>query len=285
MFKRFTVLALLCAGFATGSAFAAGAIENPQPDATESGIGVISGWNCQASAITIQVDNAAPVVAPYGSLRGDTASVCGGRIATGFSYLINYNNLAPGAHVVRAYADGVSFGSVSFKTTNLGVEFLSGKAGEYYLQNFPAFGTRTKVTWQESKQNFVITGSDTSQPPIGGTFYGGVTSTNSTCATAGNNGSFFEVDRFTVTYGTNAVMNIELANTSNTCNYSGTAFYSTSGGDVIVPAGTFSCSSGFGGTWAATRVVFDPIGLFMDFTAKYTVGESCSTVGHIGAAR
>ena len=64
MFKRFTVLALLCAGFATGSAFAAGAIENPQPDATESGIGVISGWNCQASAITIQVNNAAPVVAP-----------------------------------------------------------------------------------------------------------------------------------------------------------------------------------------------------------------------------
>ncbi|MEO8136184.1 MAG: hypothetical protein ABI831_19685, partial [Betaproteobacteria bacterium] len=112
-----------------------------------------------------------------------------------------------------------------------------------------------------------------------------VTTTLSGCMTAANNGSFFEVDRFTVTYGTAALMTIEVANSSVVCNYSGTAFYTTNGGDVTVPAGTFSCNNGFGGTWAADRVVFDPVGLLVNFIGKYTVGETCSSVGHIGAAR
>ncbi len=270
---------------ACGGVFAAGSLENPQPSSIESGIGVVSGWNCQATAITIQVDDVPPLVAPYGSLRGDTSTICGGRVATGFSYLINYNTLTTGAHTIKALADGVLFGTATFNVVNLGSEFLAGKLGEYFLNNFPAYGTRTRVTWQQSKQNFVITGSDTNVAPIDGVFFGAITSVSTGCTTPANNGSFFEVDRFTVVFGALGALTIEAANQSSTCTYAGTAFYSTNGGDIIVPSGTFSCSNGLQGTWASDRIQFDPIGLLANITTKYTAGESCATVGHIGAAR
>ncbi|MEP7085505.1 MAG: hypothetical protein ABI854_12260, partial [Betaproteobacteria bacterium] len=176
---------------------AAGALENPQPSAIESGIGVVSGWNCQATAITIQIDDTPPVVAPYGSLRADTSTLCGGRITTGFSYLINYNTLATGAHTIKALADGVVFGTASFNVVTLGSEFITGRVGEYFLNNFPAYGTRTRVTWQESKQNFVISASDMNVAPIDGVYFGAITAVNSGCTDPNNNRSVFEVDRFT----------------------------------------------------------------------------------------
>ena len=268
-----------------GGALAAGALENPQPSSIESGIGVVSGWNCQATAITIQIDDAAPVIAPYGSLRADTSTICGGRITTGFSYLINYNTLTTGAHTIKALADGVVFGTATFNVVSLGGEFLSGKVGEYFLNNFPAYGSRTRITWQESKQNFAITGSDTAVAPIDGTYFGAITSVNTGCTTPANNGSFFEVDRFTVKFGAQGSLTIESANQSSTCTFTGTAFYSTNGGDIIVPAGTLSCTNGLQGTWASDRIQFDPIGLLANLTTKYTAGETCSTVTHIGAAR
>ena len=270
-----------------GGAVAAGSLENPQPGSIESGIGVISGWNCQATAITIQVDAATPVLAPYGSLRADTSTICGGNITTGFSYLINYNTLTIGAHTIKAFADGVLFGTASFNVVNLGGEFLSGKAGEYFLYNFPDYGTRTRVTWQQSKQNFVVTGSDTQVTPIEGTYFGAITTVNTGCTTPSNNGSFFEVDRFTVT-GAGALLTLTAANltaANSTCTFSGNANYTPNGGDIVVLAGNFTCANGLQGTWASERMVFDPVGLLVNMTTKYTVGETCSTVSHIGGAR
>jgi len=279
-------LLIVVIGFVVcGGAVAAGSLENPQPGSIESGIGVISGWNCQATTITIQIDNAPPVAAPYGSLRADTSTVCGGNVTTGFSYLINYNTLTTGAHTIKAFADGVMFGTATFNVVNLGSEFLSGKAGEYFLYNFPDYGTRTRVTWQQSKQNFVVTGSDTQIAPIDGTYFGAITSVNTGCTTASNNGSFFEVDRFTVTYGAQALLTLIAANSASSCTFSGTAFYTTNGGDIIVPTGNFSCTNGLRGTWASDRMQFDPVGLLVNLTTKYTVGETCSTVSHIGGAR
>jgi hypothetical protein len=271
---------LLC-----GGAVAIGSLENPQPGSTESGIGLISGWYCQATTITFQIDDMPPVAAPYGSGRGDTSAVCGGNTATGFSYLTNYNILTTGPHTIKVFADGVLFGTTSFNAVNLGGEFLSGKLGEYYLYNFPDFGTRTRVTWQQSKQNFVITGSDTQVAPIDGTYFGAITSISTGCTTPSNNGNFFEVDRFTVTYGAQALLTLTAANSASSCTFTGTAFYSTNGGDIIVPSGTLSCTNGLQGTWAADRMQFDPVGLLVNLTTKYTVGETCSTVSHIGAAR
>lgn len=281
------LLAAVIGAVVCGGAVAAGSLENPQPNSIESGIGVISGWNCQATAITVQVDDAPPVLAPYGSLRADTSTICGGKITTGFSYLINYNTLTTGAHVIKAFADGVLFGTATFNVIKLGAEFLSGKAGEYFLYNFPAYGTRTRVTWQESKQNFIASGSDTQVAPIEGTYFGAVTTVNTGCTTPSNNGSFFEVDRLTVT-GSGALLTLSIANltvANSTCTFSGNANYTPNGGHIVVLAGTFTCTNGLQGTWSSDRMVFDPVGLLVNMTTKYTVGETCSTVSHIGAAR
>lgn len=270
-----------------GGAFAAGSLENPQPSAIESGIGVVSGWNCQATTITIQVDNGPQIVAPYGSDRADTATVCGGRTKTGFSYLLNYNTLSTGSHTINAYADGVMFGTATFNAVSLGSEFLSGKVGEYWLNNFPAYGTRTRVTWQPSKQNFIVSGSDNQVASIDGTYYGALTTTNSGCTAASNNGAHLEVDRFTVSFNAQSLLTMVADNliASASCTYSGSAFYSTSGGEILVPAGTFACNNGLQGTWAADRMLFDPVGMLANITSKYTALETCSTVTHIGAAR
>ena len=279
-----TILAAAGSLLATG-AFALGTIENPQPDAIESGITAITGWNCQAGQITIQIDDGPLLVAPYGSQRADTSQVCGGQINTGFSYLINYNTMPIGQHTIRAYADGVQFASVTFIVINLGGEFLTGKAGEYYLNNFPDYGKRTRVTWQQSKQNFVVTSTDTTVAPLDGTYYGGVVSTNTECTTSTNNGTFFEADRFTVTTGANSALKIESANSAATCTYNGTALYSTNGGDIVVQNGTLGCNNGLQGTWTSDRMTFDPIGLLANLNIKFTVGETCSTAAHLGGAR
>lgn len=279
------VVAVMGVVMCGGAVGAEGLLENPQPAAIESGIGVISGWYCPAAAITIQIDAAAPVPAPYGSLRLDTSPNCGGFIATGFSFLINYNTLTAGAHTIKAFANGVQFGTASFNVANLGAEFLLGKTGEYYLYNFPDYGTRTRVTWQQSKQNFVVSGSDTQVAPIDGTYFGAITTTTTGCTTATNNGSFYEVDRFTVTYGAQQLLTLTTANSTASCTFTGTAYYTTNGGDIIVPSGTFACSNGLQGTWASDRMQFDPVGLLANLTTKYIVGETCSTVTHIGAAR
>ena len=177
------------------------------------------------------------------------------------------------------------FGTASFNVINLGSEFLSGKAGEYFLHNFPVYGTRTRVTWQESKQNFIITGSDTQVAPIDGTYFGAITSINTGCTTASNNGNFVDFYRVTVTFGAQGVLSLVAANQASSCTFAGAAFFTNSGGFIVVPSGDFSCTNGSHGTWASDRMQFDPVGLLVNMTTKYTVGETCSTVSHIGGAR
>jgi len=284
---RFIQTALWAGALIFGAeAEAAGVIENPQPNAVESGITAITGWNCQAGQITISIDNGTPIVVPYGSLRGDTAQVCGGKVDTGFSYLLNYNTLSVGQHTVRAFADGALFDTVTFTVINLGSEFLTGKSGEYWLNNFPDYGTRTRVTWQQSKQNFAITATDTMVGALDGTYFGGITVTNSGCATPSNNGTFAEFDRFTVSFGANSALQIVTLNPSNiTCTYNGTAFYTPNGGDLVVFNGAFSCGTGAQGVWTSDRMVFDPLGMLGNLSLRYTVGETCNAAARVGGAR
>ena len=134
---------------------AAGSLENPQPGGHESGIGIVSGWFCNAGRIDIEIDGATTYVAAYGTGRGDTQSTCG-KSNTGFSLLINWNTLGAGSHVVRALADGVEFGRATAIVTPLGAEFWQGRSGTMRLDNFPQAGKGVIAEWQESKQNFVI---------------------------------------------------------------------------------------------------------------------------------
>ncbi len=282
------LLAAVIGALVCGGAVAAGSsLENPQPGSIESGIGVISGWYCPAAAITIQIDDAAPIPAPYGSLRGDAAASCDGVVATGFSYLINYNTLVAGPHTIKAFADGVLFGTTTFNVVNLGSEFLTDRTGEYYLHNFPDYGKRTRVTWQQSKQNFVVSGSDTQVAPVEGTYFGAVRTVSSGCTTPSNNNTFTDFDEFTVA-GNGALLT--LTTTSRTiansaCTFSGNANYTPNGGEIVVLAGNFACTNGLQGTWASERMVFDTVGMLVRMTTRYTVGETCTTVNQIGAAR
>ena len=80
-------------------------LENPSLGSAQSGVGVISGWACEAGEIVIELDGT-PLKAGYGTTRTDTRDRCGD-VNNGFSLLWNWNNLGPGPHTVRALIDGV----------------------------------------------------------------------------------------------------------------------------------------------------------------------------------
>lgn len=147
----------LCLMMAATSVAAQGNLETPSPGSFESGIGFFRGWHCNAGSIAIAVDDAPPIPAVYGTIRPDTATVCGDE-NNGFILLYNFNVLSDGAHTVRALVDGMEFASATFTVTTLGQEYIRGLSSneEWYLVSL---GKAIRVSWVESKQNFVITGT------------------------------------------------------------------------------------------------------------------------------
>ena len=131
-------------------------LENPQPGSFQSGVGVISGWACNAQTIEISFNGGPRLQAGAGTLRADTQGVCGDT-DNGFGLLYNWNLLGDGPHTVTAYADGVEFASVTVTVTTLGTEFLRGASGAFTVSDFPATGATRTLRWQEAQQNFVIT--------------------------------------------------------------------------------------------------------------------------------
>ena len=129
-------------------------LENPALESSQSGIGIISGWACEAQEIVIELAGS-PVPAVYGTPRGDTRSVCGDS-NNGFSLLVNWSNLGAGEHTIRALVDGVEFARTTVRVTTFGVDFLRGVSGTFDLPNFPSAGATTVIQWEESLQNFVI---------------------------------------------------------------------------------------------------------------------------------
>ncbi len=137
-------------------------LENPQPGSFQSGVGVISGWVCEAEEVEIVFENGTTgetlsLPAGYGTSRTDTQEVCGDS-DNGFGLLWNWNKLGPGEHVVRAFVDGEEMGWARLWVTTLDEEFRRGLAGQYTLPDFPAEGQTVTVEWQEALQNFTITG-------------------------------------------------------------------------------------------------------------------------------
>ncbi len=131
-------------------------LENPQPGSFQSGIGLISGWACEANRIAVQFNTLPPVDAAYGTDRGDTQGICGDT-DNGFGLLFNWNLLGDGTHTVRVLADGMEFATARVTVTTLGHEFLRGVSGAFPLSDFPEAGTNIVLRWQETQQNFVIT--------------------------------------------------------------------------------------------------------------------------------
>lgn len=133
-----------------------GALENPSPGSTQSGIGMFSGWNCDAENIQIELADEAPLTAAYGTSRGDTAGKCGDS-DNGFGLLYNFNNLGSGEHTVIALADGVEFGRSTFNVVRMSTgEFLRGASASVVVSDFPQPGHTVTLEWTEAQQNFNI---------------------------------------------------------------------------------------------------------------------------------
>ena len=170
--------AIAALALAPALACAQGRLELPEVSSFQSGIGLISGWHCNAQRIEISIDLGPPILVSSRTPRDDTAAICG-RSDTGFAMAFNWNILKPlveppccdsmpaNIHRVTALADGVPFDNVHFHVKDLGAEYLTGKSGVYSLRNFPDPGKSTTVAWDEGKQNFSIR-------PGGGGYWDGV---------------------------------------------------------------------------------------------------------------
>ncbi len=132
-----------------------GMLEIPGPSSFQSGVGVLSGWICEAEVVTLEVEGGPSLEAAYGAERPDTEPTCG-TTATGFGVLFNWNRLGDGEHTMIALADGVEFARATFTVTTLGEDFVRGAMGETVVTDFPSPGEEVRLRWQQNQQNFVI---------------------------------------------------------------------------------------------------------------------------------
>ena len=130
--------------------------ENPPAGGLSSGIGVISGWRCEANGtLTVSFDGGDPIPVVYGSERPDTASVCGDT-GNGFVAIWNWGNLGEGDHSAVVYDDGVPFGQSSFTVGTSGEEFLRGVTAACTVPDFPAPGESGHFVWSEPTQHLEL---------------------------------------------------------------------------------------------------------------------------------
>ena len=137
-------------------------LENPPPASYQSGIGLISGWVCEAETVTVEFTHGTTgetwtEAVAYGTSRLDTQDMCGDT-DNGFGLLFNWNLLGDGEHTVHLLVDGSTVAWSTFTVTTLGEEFVRGLSRAADLLDFPEPDTTLTVEWVESQQNFGITG-------------------------------------------------------------------------------------------------------------------------------
>ena len=131
-----------------------GFLENPGHRSFRSGIGLISGWVCDAKTVEVRIGRQRYHTA-YGTERGDTIGECGDT-NNGFVTLFNFNRLDDGTHTARLLVDGKQHGDpIEFKVTTFGQEFLRGASGQYEVA-FPNPGDTTMLGWDQNSQGFVV---------------------------------------------------------------------------------------------------------------------------------
>ncbi len=158
-----SVLLRLCLGLAvTLPALAqAATLENPGQGAAYSGIGVISGWKCEANGpLTVSffdtdmmaVDN--PVSLVYGSERPDVQNAGACDSATvGFVALWNWGNLSDGSYTAIAYDSNEEFARSTFTVGTFGTAFLTGASAQVSIPGFPDAGETTTFEWNQATQH------------------------------------------------------------------------------------------------------------------------------------
>ena len=148
------------------SAEPTGYLENPGHNSFQSGIGLISGWVCEAESVEVELGHLGRQEAAYGTERADTEETAEGEelcgdTDNGFGLLFNWNLLGAGVHTVVAYVDGMELDRATVTVTTVGAgeeeEFLRDVVGECLVEDFPMDGQTTTLVWQQTSQNFVIT--------------------------------------------------------------------------------------------------------------------------------
>lgn len=136
----------------------ANVLGTPVSGSIVSGVGVISGFHCASRNIEIFLDNQPIGHAGSGTTLLGTLGPCG-RTDTGFSLLFNFNNLDEGQHTITATADGIAFATSTVTTLRSGgAQWLTGIERTVTIPDFPRTGVSATLAWQQSYQNFVITG-------------------------------------------------------------------------------------------------------------------------------
>jgi len=137
-------------------------LENPSGGNFYSGVGVVSGWKCDADGqLTVRFYdvNMAPVWDPiplaYPNERPDTAGVCGDT-NNGFVAIWNWANLGDGTYTAVVDDNGVEFGRSLFTVTTLGEAFITGIRGECTIDDFPAPGESALFAWNQATQGLVL---------------------------------------------------------------------------------------------------------------------------------
>ncbi len=149
-------------------------LDIPGHGTTLSGIGVISGWKCQADGeITVEFLNDAgermvinegrtsnPVPMLYGSERPDVrangACLDNDHDNVGFVAIWNWGELGDGTYTAIAYDNGVPFDENTFTVATPGADFLEGASKQITVDDFPNPGDTMVLEWNQSTQHFEI---------------------------------------------------------------------------------------------------------------------------------
>jgi hypothetical protein len=277
--------ALLAAALvASTGAFALGNFENPVDNTTVSGAGLVAGWHCSATRIDIEFDGVTRTPAAYGTDRPDTAGVCGGKRSNGFGLLVNWADLGPGVHTVRALADGVEMGTHTVTVVDLGAVFLAGKSATTTVPQFPAEDRELVLEWRESLQSFVAK-EVRAAPALSGAWNGANLERRSNCSAPQNNGDRGTYAQWDVNLDSvgRTLRIVETAITGLSCTYLGS--YRITGNRYEWFDGTLSCSDGKQGAFHSTDVTVSAQSFSIGLVTKLSGTETCDVTAVLSGAR
>lgn len=138
----------------------AAVLENPGSGLSYSGIGVVSGWKCEANGpLTVRFDGGPPLTLAYENERSDVRDVGACPSAqVGFVSIMNWANLGDGTHTAVVYDNGVEFARSTFEVQTLGEAFVAGVSGECTVADFPRSGLSTDFEWNQRTQHMEVVG-------------------------------------------------------------------------------------------------------------------------------
>ena len=137
-----------------------------------SGIGVISGWKCEAEGdLTIVFnDDGKHIPLLYGTERTDVRKngqcLDNDHDNVGFVAIWNWGNLGDGEHSAVAYDNGEEFDESTFEVNTLGgATFVRGASAEVSVPDFPVLGETAHFVWNQGTQHLELGQFSEAAPP------------------------------------------------------------------------------------------------------------------------